>query len=111
MSKAICEPVRIKLSRKEACETCYFWDKNVWSIIDEGGSFAFGEKRKGLHPCCKSPNSIYKYFTEWCGEWKTEVGPIEESKRITDQRGNHNAIYRRQDREKVPVMPGERKDT
>ncbi len=104
MSKAVCEPVRIKSNRKDTCETCCFWDKEVWSIIDEGGSFAFGEKRKGWHPCCKSPNPIYKYLTEWCGEWKAEVKPIEESKQITDERRNNNAVYRRQNCEKVPEV-------
>ncbi len=104
MSKAVCEPVRKKSNRKEVCETCYFWDKEnpVYSLYRNGDRPR--EQIKNIHLCCKSPNSIEKLSTEWCGEWKAEVKPIEESKQITDERRNYNAIYRRQDSEKVPEV-------
>ena len=97
MSNAVCEPVRKKSNRKETCETCCFWDKEdpVYYTDRTHGQI------ENIHPCCKSPNSIEKLSTEWCGEWKAETKPIEESKQITDERRNHNAIYRRQDSEKV----------
>ncbi len=100
MSKAVCEPVRIKSNRKEACETCCFWDKEDPVYYMNGTD---GRKQiENIHPCCKMPNSIEKLSTEWCGEWK--VKHIEEAKQITDERSNYNAIYRRQDSKKVPEV-------
>ncbi len=95
MSKAVCEPVRKRSNRKDTCKTCYFWDKEKW--------YMSGRIEK-VYLCCRMPNSIKKDPTEWCGEWKAKVKTIEEAKQITDERRNHNALYRRQNSEKVPEV-------
>ena len=104
MSKAVCEPVRIKSNRKDTCETCCFWDKEDPVYFLYGVRLRPSGQIRIIHPCCKTSNSLGKLSTEWCGEWEAKVKLIEEPKQITDERRNYNAIYRRQNSEKVPEV-------